>query len=386
LGSFCWLQFSDLHLNPRVNFDTDLARAKLLEHLKNQNLKIDYIFITGDIADKSNYNGAAEFITELMDCAKVSRKNVYWSVGNHDIDRGFKERELFIKSIREAKDPSEEYQDIMSNEAYREVMTEKAMAKYVAMYRKLFKRRLSARQTSDAHVLYPLKRVNLVVLNTCLTSCDGHDTKKLMIAEKRILRVFRRCHQKKPLFVIGHHGKSFFHEDQQKYIETLFSSYGVDIYLCGHSHKLGYELLADGEEQKKTHQITCGGGIIDGYSSFSFFHGEYDTQNCAVRLTSHNYSEKNGEFTQRKMLVNGKESLKIRGYEPSAIDLWPGFIMLLFSLMSLIPQCLRGIALLSYSFFVTVLGVLCALGYIFWAHRKNLQPSKGRIDDPRDDG
>lgn len=48
------------------------------------------------------------------------------------------------------------------------------------------------------------------MLNTCVTSLDDEDERNLCIMEARLYDVFRNIDDKKPTFVIGHHGIEFF--------------------------------------------------------------------------------------------------------------------------------------------------------------------------------
>ena len=56
--------------------------------------------------------------------------------------------------------------------------------------------------------------------------------------EARLYDVFRNIDDKKPTFVIGHHGIEFLCSKDQETVGRLFDDYHVDYYLCGHSHKL----------------------------------------------------------------------------------------------------------------------------------------------------
>ena len=53
-GGFSFLQFSDLHNHRDKGFDLTLALSRLLDFLEDnkEELPCDYVFITGDIANK----------------------------------------------------------------------------------------------------------------------------------------------------------------------------------------------------------------------------------------------------------------------------------------------------------------------------------------------
>ena len=303
MGNFKWLQISDLHFSTRDSFDMSFARQGLLdclEDLVDKGIKPDYVFITGDIADKNDYSSSKEYIEKLLKAIgfnkKADKKRVFWSVGNHDIERsktGF--RKQIIKTIRDAEPPStpsKEFETAMLDHESRMLLTQTGMANYIKEYKNILDRELTADQISDAHILYDnLKELNLVILNTCLTSCDNDDHHKLMITEQKLFQLFDKIKNKdKPIIVIGHHGKMFFHSSEQDRLAHLFEDAGVDLYLCGHSHRLGYDRFDD--SGRDIPQITCGGGnISDGSSVFTFIVGDYNALDKAVTITPYSYRE-----------------------------------------------------------------------------------------------
>ena len=73
-------------------------------------------------------------------------------------------------------------------------------------------------------------------------------------------------------------------------LSDIFDEKGVDLYLCGHNHRLGIALFPD--TGRNIYQITCGGG--DKFSKgavFSFMYGEFNGINCSVHITPYSYRE-----------------------------------------------------------------------------------------------
>ena len=497
MESFKWLQFSDLHLSSSDPFNMLFARDQLLDCLKREQFVCDYVFITGDVADRGKYpsekdiekvltevNASSDnvfWIEKILAEVSVPRDNVFWSVGNHDVRRGLVVRKRLknktrnakkpsskialwsmskhevrrglavrnrlIKKIRKSKNPSSEYIKTMSNNNNRKILTKNGMIDYITWYNKFCstdsrqkddytergffpddkaqntgkpsgaarfckmvsgigrrkkgrsngrefgretvppdqKKRLSDSNISDAHIFYPLEHLNLVVLNTCLTSCDGEDPEHLMISEQRLLDVFKSEHKiDKPFFVIGHHGKEFFHPEEQLALTKLFDARNVDFYLCGHSHQLGYAHFSD--TGHNIHQITCGGGTWDNYSVFSFIYGEYDAATCTVRITPYSYSDKSAKKWSRDYklhphLSEDNNTFVIDRLLDQTKDLqkplWPAAsVMGAFILASFITQKALGFNPKSFSFSVTILGLVFALCYIIWTLVKNRVPIK----------
>jgi hypothetical protein len=160
----------------------------------------------------------------------------------------------------------------------------------------------------DTHTLVSDLNLNVVVLNTCLTSFDNQDENNLYLINKELIEIFDRVDKSKPTFVIGHHGREFLARSEAGKLEDLFNNV-VDIYLCGHSHRLGYSTLDNTDNN--VIELTCGGGIPDDYSKCSFFYGQFIGSASEVKLTPYSYSEKgnhewNKDYTLHRKLKENK--------------------------------------------------------------------------------
>ena len=121
------MQFSDLHFNPKEYFDTSMARKQLLTLLDEKRFKCEYLFITGDIANRGDYSSAKENLEQILSRVEVSPDNVFWSVGNHDIKRGGKLRTQIIQEIRGNSDDSQRFQQAMLDGEERVILTQLGM-------------------------------------------------------------------------------------------------------------------------------------------------------------------------------------------------------------------------------------------------------------------
>jgi len=295
-NGFRWIQLSDLHLCSE-SFDNDCVRKKLIEFIKEKQFDCDYIFITGDIAYKGNYTGVADFIKELLDVISIPNKsNAFWCVGNNDIKRGLKMRSKCIADIRNADDRYAEFYSAINDIESNSLLMETGMKSFIDNYKSVLGRMLSTVEISNACSYYDLGKCNLVVLNTCITSCDDNDEGQLMILENHLQETLNKAKDKsKPFIVIGHHGTEFLYKNngREQSLFELFKDVGVDLYLCGHSHKLGY-VNFNGYD---IHQITSGQGkSTDDSNIFSFIFGEYSEDNKTVTVTTYSYSQNNRKF------------------------------------------------------------------------------------------
>ena len=290
---FEFLLFSDLHSHKDKNFNLTQALSRLNKFLKKKEFQSDYIFIAGDIANQCDYTDTRDFMGKLRGAVKLpedDKQRVFWAVGNHDIKRGRKNRESIIQKIRQDVNPPEAFEREMRDEESRILLTQAGMNEYLEAYRDICGYDFPINEIQNAHRFFPLDELNLFVLNTCLTSCDGNDIKNLYIIESRLHFLFDKARHNLPTIVLGHHGKDYFRPEEENRMRGLFEN-RVDMYLCGHSHRASYSSF--NTSPYEIHQITCGGGMIDGYSKLVFMHGIYNGAG-QLTVTPYSYAE-NGD-------------------------------------------------------------------------------------------
>lgn len=309
MESFKWLHFSDLHLSC-ASFNEKRAKEKLIEFIKRErklkHLEYDYVFISGDVANRAVYKDADSFLADLFSALGLENteeglKKVFWSVGNHDIRRkeGSKRYNL-IQDIRNTDNPltladcidEGKADDVNQHEEDRMLLINLGMKWFIDMHRKILKRDYGINQDKP-HVFIPLPQLNLIILNTCLTSADSKDTHNLYINSEELWEVFKKIKEedkRKPIFVLGHHGRDFFEMREMDELSDVFDEKGVDVYLCGHNHRLGFAIFPDTE--RNIYQFTCGGG--DKFCNdavFSFMQGEFNGSDCSIHITPYSYRE-----------------------------------------------------------------------------------------------
>lgn len=303
MRDFKWLHFSDLHLRSD-DPDARDARKRLIQFIKDERnagrLKFDYVFITGDVADRSNYEKSEEYLKQLFTAlgltnkknalTKQSLSKVFWAVGNHDIKRDNTSRRTeIIKKIRNMDDAYSLSDGLDERNPEDSVLLlDTGMRPFKDEYKKILKRDYEA-TVKEPHILKEFPELNIVILNTCITSADDYDTHNLYIQSRHLKQVFESIHDRnKPLFVIGHHGRDFFYMDEMYTLSDVFDEMGVDVYLCGHNHKLGVALFPD--TQRDIYQFTCGGGpSFSTSTNLSFMRGAFDCSDCSIQITPFSY-------------------------------------------------------------------------------------------------
>jgi len=315
MKDFRWLHFSDLHLAEN-KYEPKKAKEMLIEYLAERKergeLKYDYVFITGDVANQGKYDGAEIFMKDFYNALDLKKedlgKRVFWAVGNHDIERNKDSaRTNTIHSIRTDKNPSEKFRSCLIETTNCSVLTDSGMKLYFKHSKKIANRTFSEKMINDIHQIYHLAELDLVVINTCLASCDGDDSRKLHIKSDHLRKVLSQTQKSKPVFVIGHHGRDFFYFEDMEELSTIFEDNNVDVYLCGHNHELGFALFPDTE--RDIYQFTCGGGPqIGSHATFSFMHGHYISTNNEICITPHSFRE-----TDKKWSLDTRLNRRLAG-------------------------------------------------------------------------
>ncbi len=298
-SDFRWLHFSDLHFGHYNNkIDIMDLREKLVRCISSMNEKfcdIKYVFITGDVADKGQYSSVTKKLMGLlMDSFEnlgIQREHVFWCCGNHDFGRTIKGT-IFPSGVRSGL---VNYEQAMNDSQVRKENTEDKFKEYLEKHKEYIGRAVNPnlQDVSQAHFFYALDDLNLIVLNTCITSCDDCDERQLYIMEGKLYEVFKNIDPEKPTFVIGHHGIEFFNQNDQKALGELFDDSKVDYYLCGHSHKLSCRVIPDLSADIR--EFTAGGMMVDHYAQTVFYLGHYSVARHGVHLTPYVYTN-SGNF------------------------------------------------------------------------------------------
>jgi len=160
---------------------------------------------------------------------------------------------------------------------------------------------------------------------THLLSCDDSDKGQLFVLDEEFKTQFesffsenevkKMIKNKKPTFVIAHHGGEFLNNDESNRLRNLFAG-KVDLYLCGHSHQMIYDKFYDPDKheledkrkpQQVIHQYTCGVGTLDKQSSVpTFLYGEYSALDGQITVKAYRYDYDDNEWKE----YTGKDTRK----------------------------------------------------------------------------
>lgn len=235
-----WLHLSDFHVGK-----DDYATRKMFDYIiahvqkrKAEGFVPDFLFLTGDLANRGLGNEYAdfwlEFVLPLQEVIGGNIGNCTFAVpGNHDIDR--------------TKHPAFSQDDIAKSDSqYLEPTDDGARLRQemlIPRFSSFIENDLSpskgAFATSDGAFAHMTTihghEVGIVGINTAWLSKDDKDEHKLTPGKPLLEKALNTIQPAKLRIVLGHHPVDWFRTDQQKPIKSLLGQHQV-LYLHGHLH------------------------------------------------------------------------------------------------------------------------------------------------------
>ena len=236
-----WLHLSDFHVGKDL-YEQKRLFAEILSEVERwktqKNFVPDYVFITGDIANKGLKKEYEVFRKEFLGPLQ-EKFNVNTVVipipGNHDIERpspdllnhsaAFKSPSKFFDASREGKTARD--QVLPRFKHYKKLMSAIGMSPDW----------LASNDGAAVHIRTLLGvQVGVIGLNTAWL-CKGDLDKDWLSPGYRIVEAALKRIKACPIkIVLGHHPLTWWAETEERNIRSLFAEFNV-IYLHGHKHK-----------------------------------------------------------------------------------------------------------------------------------------------------
>lgn len=275
-----WLHLSDIHFKGYEQYETKRMRDALIVKLKEvaEEKPFDIAFITGDLAYQgSNYNKSLEkFIDDILLSTKVSTDNLFLVPGNHDLKRT-QTRTLLLEGLRKVGVKFE-------NDSL------KTLDNGFNQFKKFYKK-LKNEDWDFQYKIVSKDGINIILLNTALTAGTDSDEGNLILHKDKYYEIIRELKDQDNSvnIVLGHHPISCFKITDQRTIQNSFEDFNIDMYLCGHIHKAGYDYDLNTGRLIPTYK--CGSAMVDDYATVTFVIGDMDLE------------EKKGTITYYKWLI-----------------------------------------------------------------------------------
>ena len=295
-----WGHFSDLHFKDWGGFTTNLLKKKLPEALGENNVKFDYMFITGDIFHKGVFDAEIkDFINEIASVAECDKENIIICPGNHDGERTEIRKMVLDRFISKR----EENPNVEMDEEFYNTLVSVPFKGFIESYESIIDRK----PQSILHYTKKLNHINLYVLNTAVFAGQTYprkeewtkeeqsrEDKNLYICDSKLFELEKLAKNdgfsdSDLTLVIGHHGIECFTDEEQKRLKAFIDEQKIDLYLCGHVHTNTNKEI---EETDCIRQVSCGGLFSGDYVEPSFIIGEYNSDNNNVTLTNYAFDSK----------------------------------------------------------------------------------------------
>ena len=248
-----WIHLSDLHMYfdtvNKEGVEASDAKKYLSAFLRKENIKADYMFITGDFRFAPEQISMNKFVKEIVDYIKelagavgiTCMKKIFIVPGNHDLsimEGQHEERRKIIEDIRK------EYRGDIGK------IDEKKAKKLLENF--TFFKKILQELYGDSYIwteeLWPTVTYknedgfSVVCVNTNLIfNNDKGDKNQLLIGGMCLRNALEEIKKEKgniPIIILAHHGMLCLEENERRLVERLFSNYNVKLYLCGDAHKV----------------------------------------------------------------------------------------------------------------------------------------------------
>jgi 3',5'-cyclic AMP phosphodiesterase CpdA len=302
VSNLTWLHISDLHFRESQTYDSAIVIHTLLKDLKKRNefaselKKIDFVFITGDIAyagQPHEYDLARRFLDELRRVTHVPKSRLFIVPGNHDIDRS-----LILDEARDILDRLGNRQavnELLNNSVNRAIVMEglKNYGQFINDY-------LGKQLTFDSNRYYYVKerriankRVAILGLNSAWASNSNFDQLNLFLGERQVRDAIDKSVKADIRVTLMHHPFSWLRDFDSDSCEPLLLDKG-NIILHGHLHSTNIIR----QQSPSTDAIMIGAGAC--YESREFPNSYNLTQIDLITRKGityiREYSDKDGGF------------------------------------------------------------------------------------------
>jgi predicted MPP superfamily phosphohydrolase/tetratricopeptide (TPR) repeat protein len=301
-----YLHLSDLHFSSgdmkgdkwvAKALDQDIVTKTMLDYIKNLEKKLDFIIVTGDIAQsgkREEYEVAEEFFLRLHGATNLEPKNTFVVPGNHDLDRS-KIKKWDIKGIYQFEN-QDDITAALSDEDGLKILLKKFEAfndfAEIVMGRRLFK-------DTTYHMVDSLSiekagqkiKVALAGLNSALFSgYDGDDKQRLALGLQQVHRALDQLDKEAHLSIgFFHHPFECFHKDDDVCKKMLKDK--LDLILTGHTHEPDNNVIRDAGA--KVTQVSAGAGFEKRKFENSFNIVEFDLETGQGNVEFHKYLQNN---------------------------------------------------------------------------------------------
>jgi Icc-related predicted phosphoesterase len=262
-NSIRWLHLSDFHTG-KDDYAQRKIFARIIDHVRetlDKGFKPDFVFITGDLANKGKTDEFELFDNEFLlplfsTIGGECEKRTFAVPGNHDVDRSksqFFSREDICDSKSRFFDPTDEglglrRQLLPRFESYESCDFSACPPEWIS----------SAQGSFSQIVEIPGRKIGIVGINTAWLSKDNEERHMLSPGKQSVEAALDAVGHCDARIVLGHHPLDWFLDREVSGFRALFGKHRV-IYLHGHLHEV--RGLPEDGSGKPYLAIQCGAGF-----------------------------------------------------------------------------------------------------------------------------
>ncbi|OMF39020.1 MULTISPECIES: metallophosphoesterase family protein [Paenibacillus] len=295
-----WAHLSDIH-HMYQNYKTNLLRDKLIDYLSENKSNIEYLFVTGDVADKGGQydDEVINFLDDVLNAAKISKSELFMIPGNHDIKRNSMVERL-ANGIINSKNAMQEINTLDGD-------TYDALISGQKTYFDFYKSYLGEEYPVDQlHYVKRCQGFNVIHLNTCLIAGVEGAEGNILIGLNRLYQCLKTIPNDGVINIaIGHHTIDCIHKAEKDSLLHRLSDAKIDIYLNGHVHKASYH--QESNNYNDIQFFTSGSIFEDEYANPMFITGAIDTELASGEVVYHRWNS-SGEFWHVDNTIGRKTS------------------------------------------------------------------------------
>jgi len=319
------LHISDLHLKEKELEMQDHFLLKLLDNIKdkikNKNLKINYIAITGDVTWSckiDEFREVDKFLNKLMEITKVKLENIFIVPGNHDKDKNHLKESIECLRKNYFGDP-EQFKKFWLNENERILIFESQNGFFTWYNNKFGKRNFLDCKNMPYYFLninHEGKIIRLIGYNTSWLSLGIKEERDMILGTNQMLQCIDNKEETILTIILMHHPS----ENLISYDRSFFESEIMkksDIILQGHLH-MDY---VKADFINGTLIIAAGPGFEHkkSYLSYNIISYRYSTRELTYWIETYmNVHAKWSEYKDTHILPSKRElisTLSTREYE-----------------------------------------------------------------------
>lgn len=296
-----WMHISDIHYNPAGDGrSSSQLREKLPDYLKDLEIQVDEVFVTGDFRFAKEQGdtdevakAAVAFVRELAKSVGVrDSKNIHVVPGNHDITRLVLEEDKGkLSDIRKGYSfesgnfPHEERDYLLKRFSFfRRICTELYSAGDSAW----------SKNPNSIHTYHYCEKNNIFILylNTVISYNADEDHGHLLMGNNDLYEVLKeiRAKDKEGLIIaLAHHGMEYLAKRERQIVENLFKDYSVNFYLCGDNHDVWHRRI------NETMEITMGCIKQDKSVQAAFSIGKMG-EDGFIEINAHHWDSQAGDW------------------------------------------------------------------------------------------